>query len=356
MGSNCRDDPQMPQVGQIIEPHTETKGRYRVLRVIYSGPFSDVYLLGRDKNLSEKYAMKVERQVGNIRPVLKLDVYVLREMNGGTGFPRFLGAGQTPYYKYCIMELLGPDLARVRRSMPEKRFSTSTALQVCIQTLERLETLHDHGLLCRDVKAPNFAIGLDRQASTIYMLDFGFARKFKDKNGVLMKPRPAGALMGTFLYAPMASHNREEQCRRDDVESWFYMAWELLKGTLPWAHLYGVERHQLILEWKQFIRGPGLQEFLLNLPPQFEEILRAIDRIGFFERPDYRLLRAKLEACAVAMNVDLNEPIDWMKNKRIQRKANWVGDLGQSDQASALLLDQSDMSTAVDVTPVDVET
>lgn len=57
------------------------------------------------------------------RPVLKLDVYVLREMNTQKGFPRFIGAGQTFYYKYCIMELLGPDLSKLRRSLDAKRFA-----------------------------------------------------------------------------------------------------------------------------------------------------------------------------------------------------------------------------------------
>ncbi|CAJ0945773.1 unnamed protein product, partial [Mesorhabditis belari] len=346
----------MPQVGQIIEPHTTEVGSFRVLRVIYSGPFSDVYLLGKKTNVNEKFAMKVERQVGNIRPVLKLDVFVLREMNTQTGFPRFIGAGQTPYYKYCIMELLGPDLSKLRRSLDAKKFSTTTALQVCIQTLQRLETLHDHGLLCRDVKAPNFAIGLESRASIIYMLDFGFARKYKDKNGVLMKPRPAAALMGTFLYAPMASHKREEQCRRDDIESWFYMACELLKGTLPWAHLYGVERHQLILEWKQFIRGSGRKEFLRGLPQQFDHILERIDSVSFFDRPDYRYLISQLMFAAEQLSIDLKAPLDWQKNKRLVRKAHWVGELGESNMASDLMRENSDLSTANDVTPVDVET
>ena len=53
--------------------------------------------------------------------MLKLDVYVLRELCPAVGFPRFIAAGQTHYYKYCIMELLGPDLSKLRRSLPDKK-------------------------------------------------------------------------------------------------------------------------------------------------------------------------------------------------------------------------------------------
>lgn len=54
----------------------------------------------------------------------------------------------------------------------------ATALRVLVQTLERIESLHEAGYISRDVKAPNFAIGLDNQAAVVYMLDYGFARKY----------------------------------------------------------------------------------------------------------------------------------------------------------------------------------
>lgn len=37
------------------------------------------------------------------------------------GFPRLIAAGRTSFYKYIIMELVGPDLQRLRRSIPEKK-------------------------------------------------------------------------------------------------------------------------------------------------------------------------------------------------------------------------------------------
>lgn len=59
------------------------------------------------------------------------------------------------------------------------RFTLTTALRLSIQTLDRIEILHDTGWLSRDIKANNFAIGLKDDNHTVYILDFGFARRFR---------------------------------------------------------------------------------------------------------------------------------------------------------------------------------
>lgn len=59
------------------------------------------------------------------------------------------------------------------------RFTLTTALRLSMQTLDRIETLHDMGWLSRDIKANNFAIGLNDDNQTVYIIDFGFARRFK---------------------------------------------------------------------------------------------------------------------------------------------------------------------------------
>ncbi|KIH46980.1 hypothetical protein ANCDUO_22964 [Ancylostoma duodenale] len=64
MGSKCNDDPNMPQVGMIV---THKVGRWKVLRNIATGPFSDVFIIADVENSKRKYAMKCEKQEGNAR-------------------------------------------------------------------------------------------------------------------------------------------------------------------------------------------------------------------------------------------------------------------------------------------------
>ncbi|CAI5448153.1 unnamed protein product [Caenorhabditis angaria] len=347
--SEQADNRGMPQPGFIIE-HQNSDHKWKVLRNIYSGPFSDVYVVS-DMNTDEHYAMKCERQIGNSRPVLKLDVMVLMATKGIRGFPQFQAAGRTEIYRYCIMQLVGPDLGRLRRTRPDRRFSIATSLQILEQTLKRLEDLHDAGWLCRDVKAPNFAIGVGINEGTVYMLDFGFARKFKDKEGKIIPPRPAAALMGTFQYCAVSAHSHKDQCTRDDLESWFYMAIEMLKGPLPWAHIDGHKNHKLIGEQKMEMRKePEKTKFFEGVPKQFREIFDIIEATDFFDRPKYSRLRELLIEAAKEHDISMIEPMDWMSNKRMKLKANFVGELGESHQASAKLdADKTQDNEAMDI-------
>uniref|UniRef100_A0A8R1DUZ1 Protein kinase domain-containing protein n=1 Tax=Caenorhabditis japonica TaxID=281687 RepID=A0A8R1DUZ1_CAEJA len=348
MSGKHRDSRGMPEAGFIIE-HQNSDQKWKVLRNIYSGPFSDVYVV-EDEITREKYAMKCERQEGNSRPVLKLDVMVLMATKGIEGFPRFVAAGRTDIYRYCIMQLVGPDLGRLRRTRPERRFSLPTALQIMQQTLRRLEDLHNCGWLCRDVKAPNFAIGNKDNEMTVYMLDFGFARKFVDKEGKIIPPRSAAALMGTFQYCAISAHSHKDQCARDDLESWFYMAIELLKGPLPWAHIDGHKHHKMIGEAKLAIRsGTARTEFFEGVPKQFDEILTLLDATTFFDRPNYKKLGELVDMAAKEHSVTLKEPLDWQNNSRMQEKAHFVGELGESHQASARLDAKDNPNEAMDI-------
>ncbi|CAB3401252.1 unnamed protein product [Caenorhabditis bovis] len=343
MVNDERDSHGMPQAGFIIE-HQNSDLKWKILRNIYSGPFSDVYVIA-DVKTETKYAMKCERQEGNARPVLKLDVMVLMATKGVPGFPQFIAAGRTHLYRYCIMQLVGPDLGRLRRTRPDRKFSVSTALQILDQTLKRLEDMHDRGWLNRDVKAPNFAIGVGADERTVYMLDFGFARKFKDADGKIIPPRSAAALMGTFQYCAVSAHSHKDQCAKDDLESWFYMAVELLKGPLPWASIDGHKNHKLIGEQKMLIRSePKRSEFFEDVPKQFIKILELIDNTGFFDRPDYAKIRQIIYDVAKEKHITMQEPMDWENNKRMQMKANFVGELGESHQASSRL-DQKEGNT-----------
>ena len=80
----------------------------------------------------------------------------------------------------------------------------------------------------RDVKASNLAVGKDEDAGTVYMLDFGFARRYlyyrilsgaycnilyRNGRGEQRARRPGAALLGTMPYASRAAHLRLDDTR-----------------------------------------------------------------------------------------------------------------------------------------------
>uniref|UniRef100_A0A0M3IL87 Protein kinase domain-containing protein n=2 Tax=Ascaris TaxID=6251 RepID=A0A0M3IL87_ASCLU len=323
----------LPSTGQNVE----LKGKlYNIDSELYDGPFSKVYTVSEN---GTQFAMKIERTVGPTRPVLKLDALVLKQLNSertAIGFPRLIAAGRTSLYKYVIMELVGPDLQRLRRALPAKRFSLSTALRVGGQTLDRIQSLHDCGWLCRDIKANNFCIGRDDTA-VIFMLDFGFARRYMRNDGVIIGKRTAAGLMGTIFYAPLAAHAFSDQCRRDDLESWFYMLIEITTGSLPWQRCDPKTQYMLIGEWKRFAREAGRYLLLEGCPYEYDSILKTIDETGYYARPDYNGIAAYLKQASIRLKIDPASPFDWQVNERIICKSEFIGEKGESNMASEKL-------------------
>ncbi|VIO90151.1 Uncharacterized protein BM_BM17322 [Brugia malayi] len=314
--------------GQIFTHHGK---KYKILKQIWFGPFSEVMIV-KEFNGNERYAMKIEKTNDPQRSVLKLDVFVLREFQNTKtiGIPQLIDQGRTNQIKYVIMQLLGPDLDKLRRCLPGKKFTLTTALRLSIQTLDRIETLHDTGWLSRDIKANNFAIGLKDDNQTVYILDFGFARRFRDKSGKFYQPRSSAALIGSIYYSSLAAHAFKDQCRKDDIESWFYMVCEFIKGPLPWANADVREDYLLIGEWKRYARFNGRYELLKGVPEEFDKILEMIDNIKYFERPDYRTFRKLIKNIFVRLKLNYNAPFEWQTNPSLIQKASVIGDQGQS--------------------------
>ena len=87
-----------------------------------------------------------------------------------------------------------------------------------LQILDRIEYIHAQGLIHRDIKPDNFLIGKESKDShTIYMIDFGLAKKYKTKDGQHIPYKDNKNLTGTARYASVNTHLGIEQGRRDDL-------------------------------------------------------------------------------------------------------------------------------------------
>eukprot|EP00522_Entomoneis_paludosa_P009868 CAMPEP_0172454896 /NCGR_PEP_ID=MMETSP1065-20121228/11748_1 /TAXON_ID=265537 /ORGANISM="Amphiprora paludosa, Strain CCMP125" /LENGTH=407 /DNA_ID=CAMNT_0013207305 /DNA_START=327 /DNA_END=1550 /DNA_ORIENTATION=- len=71
-----------------------------------------------------------------------------------------------PCYGYCCSK------AQVLHALWKER------LEVCLQTAQAIEYLHNHGIVYRDLKPDN--IGFDSQTSMVKLFDFGLAKRLQD--------------------------------------------------------------------------------------------------------------------------------------------------------------------------------
>ena len=76
-------------------------------------------------------------------------------------------------------------------------------------------------------------VGLNEEANTVYMIDFGLAKRFRNENGQHINFSDNCGMVGTQRYASIYAHLGMEQSRRDDLERLGYTLIFLYKGSLP---------------------------------------------------------------------------------------------------------------------------
>ena len=105
-----------------------------------------------------------------------------------------------------VIEMLGPSLEDLFNYCGRK-FSLKTVLLLADQLIDRISTLHTKGYLHRDLKPENILIGLEENASTLYLIDYGLAKKWKVSPTNEHIPIKEGkSLTGTARYASANTH------------------------------------------------------------------------------------------------------------------------------------------------------
>lgn len=110
-------------------------------------------------------------------------------------------------------------------------------------------------------------MGKDEHKGTIYLIDFGLSKRFRDpKTGLHIPEKDGKSLVGTARYSSIYTHLGIEQSRRDDLEALAYSIIYLGKGTLPWQGIRAKnknDKYQKILELKI---NTEIDELCKNLP------------------------------------------------------------------------------------------
>ncbi|XP_043483044.1 tau-tubulin kinase homolog Asator isoform X2 [Leptopilina heterotoma] len=288
----------------LLQPGHVVKERWKVTKKIGGGGFGEIYE-GLDLVSKENVALKVE-SARQPKQVLKMEVAVLKKLQGKENVCRFIGCGRNDRFNYVVMQLQGKNLAELRRAQPRGSFSLSTTLRLGIQILRAIENIHQVGFLHRDIKPSNFSIG--RQSNNcrlVYMLDFGLARQFTTGNGEVRPPRAAAGFRGTVRYASINAHKNKEMGRHDDLWSLFYMLIEFVNGSLPWRKLKDKEQVGLLKEKYDY------RLLLKHLPSDFRLFLEHIQSLSYADKPDYAMLSGLLERCMRRRGVKMGDPYDW---------------------------------------------
>ncbi|NXQ95410.1 TTBK1 kinase, partial [Sagittarius serpentarius] len=304
-----KDEPNMSGGGEqvdILPANYVVKDRWKVLKKIGGGGFGEIYE-AMDLLTRENVALKVE-SAQQPKQVLKMEVAVLKKLQGKDHVCRFIGCGRNEKFNYVVMQLQGRNLADLRRSQPRGTFTLSTTLRLGKQILESIEAIHSVGFLHRDIKPSNFAMGrLPSTYRKCYMLDFGLARQYTNTTGEVRPPRNVAGFRGTVRYASVNAHKNREMGRHDDLWSLFYMLVEFAVGQLPWRKIKDKEQVGMIKEKYEH------RMLLKHMPSEFHLFLDHIAGLDYFTKPDYQLIMSVFENSMKERGITENEAFDWEK-------------------------------------------
>ncbi|WKX88539.1 hypothetical protein Q1695_008294 [Nippostrongylus brasiliensis] len=300
--------------------NTNSTTIWKIIKLLGSGAFGDVYRVIKEDDADKKeYAMKTEMADGNKQDLrLKLEVHVLtlclniENPQRKKHFLELFDRGKTKQFKFLVMTLVGPTLDDIRRNVLGRNYSRSTAMQLSHQTLESLADLHELGYLHRDIKPQNFAIGLAHCEKTVFILDFGVARKYTVGNTKEIKtPRVRVRFVGSVRFASRACHRYQEQGRKDDMESWLYLVFDMIDSVdgIPWKRF----PDRQVLHMKDKLFSDKLPNCYRIVPKEFKRIVQYIDCMMFKEKPDYTYLRHSLNSIAKEHRIDTKKELDWVE-------------------------------------------
>uniref|UniRef100_A0AC35U512 Non-specific serine/threonine protein kinase n=1 Tax=Rhabditophanes sp. KR3021 TaxID=114890 RepID=A0AC35U512_9BILA len=281
--------------------------KWKLWYKIGEGSFGEIFRCKDKEGLSE-VAVKLESR-DQSHPQLIIEKRVLDSIKNSIGFPNVHYLGPEGDYIAMIMDLLGPSLEDMF-NFCNRTFSYQTVLLLGDQMLDRVQFLHNHDYLHRDLKPDNFLTGVGPKANIIYMIDFGLAKRYRElPNYKHLVYKTAKSLTGTARYASMNTHEGIEQSRRDDIEALAYCLIYFYRGLLPWQGINGktkAEKYEVIYRGKK----DTPVEDLCGKNGMLMKFLSYSRNLQFDEEPNYAYLR-KLIRDEFKKHNFVNPTFDW---------------------------------------------
>ncbi|KIM74256.1 hypothetical protein PILCRDRAFT_80244 [Piloderma croceum F 1598] len=282
---------------------------YSIGQRLGSGSYSIVYE-GKNSR-GNAVAVKKSRVTTSVaHTLLRHEACALVLLTPHKGFPRAHAWGRSQWFEYLAMDLLGPSLSDMLR-MQGGQFNVGGVLLLTIQMarslIDMLEHLHSRHIVHCDIKPNNLLFGNSRDGSTagqLHLVDFGFARYYRDPVSKVLRPCLNGQKMiGTRYYSSVNILHGISPSPRDDLESLAYTILSILRCNAPWDDC--TERREKAM--KTAITGAVL---FSGLPREFGELFDHARELRYDQQPNYQLLKGIFRSRACAIGVQLDEPFN----------------------------------------------
>lgn len=261
--SSSADDDELPVI--VAELGKGTYGR--VVRATFRGV---------------EFAIKIEAPDAKV-PQLRFEYRVLRYLKRCSHVPQVFRLWEPESGEvWMAMALLGKNLDAEKPSVDR------VANEIAPTFIRALRSVHDAGILHRDVKPANMMRG--RKGASLWLVDFGLAKRYVRDDGTHIPFRRGKQITGTPRFLSLHAHAGCESARRDDMISLGYALVLLAKGKLPWSKVEGGTIARRVHNMAKIKRTTSAEALCAGLPPAFRFYFTSINTLAFDERPDYELL------------------------------------------------------------------
>ena len=300
----------------------------KLIEQIGEGAFSKLYV-AYDSLIKKYVALKVEK-ISAKNSVLKSEYDIYQQLSHISCVPKI--------YKFitnitseldeskrvnCIeMELLGKNLLTFKKSFGY--YNNLLTYDILIKCLQNIRKIHETGYIHRDIKPSNFCLHVDDEKKIIndynnniyfdhdikvYLIDFGLVQKItknEKETQKMEKGEKNNGFVGTFTYASIHAHKRENLGKRDDLWSFFFMLLDLMEENLPWRNIDSEKEDEILECKKKCLSEPEKYLFLKSTKNNDEiiNIFEYIKNLKFETEPDYNFILNQLSI---------------LKNKEIQK-------------------------------------
>ncbi|HEX4150435.1 MAG TPA: serine/threonine-protein kinase, partial [Pirellulales bacterium] len=165
-----------------------------------------------------------------------------------------------------------------------RRLDVCTALQLASGLFMALESLHTHGVLCRNVKPSNLFVRHETAGSGLLLTDFGLGSSLMLEINTRQQPVESALYLSPEQAGSLACGVTEAS----DLYSAGVLLFELLAGQPPFV---GSDVGQVLLQ-HMTARVPDLQTLGVEVPRALEEVLQRLLRKD--PRDRYQTARAVL--------------------------------------------------------------
>lgn len=283
---------------------TVIDNRFKIRKKLGEGSFGSVFK-AKDMYTKQYVALKIDSRIRSQIQLIN-EIHAYETLSSIEGIPKLAASGRLNDSIYLAIEILGKTLSHRLKEKPN--FSLGCVINISLDLLKRLQDIHESCYIHRDIKPSNIMTGKNKSKKLLYLIDFGLAKKYRDpatkQHSIYGEDRQ---MIGNLKYTSLNSHMGIEQSRRDDLESWMYLAINMILGRLPWDTEKNINASYGIMKMKSSLSFDQICE---GCPQEFSEIFKYIRSLHFEERPNYDFIRTSIQSIISKYSLTLN--FDWL--------------------------------------------